>query len=61
MDHTWKMLIGCLAAFALLFLLPALGLGEGVVLFGFLVAMFLCHLFMMFGHRHDDSNKKGGE
>ena len=59
MSHTWKMLIGCLAAFGLLFLLPVLGLGEGVTLFVFLVAMFACHLFMMLGHRHGHSEKKG--
>ena len=61
MSHALKMLVGCLAAFGLLFLLPLFGVGEGVTLFVFVVAMFLCHLLMMLGHGHGhDSEKKEG-
>lgn len=56
MNHARKMLIGCLLAFALLFLLPILGFGEGVTLFVFIIAIFLCHVLMMLGHKHDENH-----
>ena len=58
MSHALKMLLGCLAAFGLLFLLPWLGAGEGVTMFAFIVAMFLCHLLMAVGHGHDHHGDK---
>lgn len=59
MDHALKTLLGCLVAFGLLFLLPLLGFGEGVTLFAFIVAMFLCHLLLAVwhGHAHDDDDE----
>ena len=59
MSHALKMLIGCIAAFGLLFLLPLLGVGSGVTLFVFIVAMFLCHALMMLGHGHASDEKEG--
>lgn len=56
MSHAWKMLIGCLLAFVVLFLLPVFGVGEGTALFVFVAAMFLCHAMMMFGHKHGDDD-----
>lgn len=50
MSHSRRMLIGCLAAFGLLFLLPILGIGVQATVPGFLVVMFLCHQFMLRGH-----------
>lgn len=61
MSHALKMMIGCVAAFGLLFLLPVLGLGEGATLFGFLVVMFLCHLFMLSRHANGHDRRKGDE
>ncbi len=54
MDHALKTLLGCLAAFGLLVLLPRLGAGEGLTLFVFIVAMFLCHLLLAVGHDHHE-------
>lgn len=62
MRHAIWMLIGCVGAFLLIFLLPVLGVSSGVTLLIFLFAMFACHLLMIFGHRHGDEqtgNEKG--
>lgn len=60
MNHTLRMLLGCLLPFLVIFLLPLLGLGEGISLFLFIVLMFGCHLFMMkgHGHAHEDPQSK---
>jgi hypothetical protein len=50
MSHSLKMLLGCLLPLLLIFVLPLLGVGEGVTLFVFILLMFACHLFMMRGH-----------
>lgn len=50
MNHTLRMLLGCLLPLMLIFLLPLFGLGEGGTLFIALVLMFACHLLMIGGH-----------
>lgn len=50
MNHTLRMLLGCLLPLLLIFLLPLFGLGEGVTLFVALVLMFACHLLMIGDH-----------
>lgn len=55
MSHTLKMLLGCLLPLLLIFLLPVVGLGEGVTLFVALVLMFACHLLMIRGDHGDHS------
>lgn len=59
MSHTVRMLIGCILPLLLIFVLPLLGVGEGVTLFIFIVLMFACHLLMMGGH-HGRAHDKGG-
>lgn len=58
MKPAWKtilMLIGCTIPLLLIFLAPALGLGESSRLLVFVVLMFACHLLMPHhsGHRHE--------
>lgn len=67
MRHLIWHLIGCILPLLLIFLLPLFGVGEGVVLFVFIVLMFGCHLLMMQGHGHghgtedaDNSRTQGG-
>lgn len=61
MTHAIKMLIGCVIAFLLLFLLPILGFGDGVPVFVFLAAMFVCHLLMLGVHgRHQSADHPDG-
>lgn len=50
MNHTLRMLLGCLLPLALIFVLPLFGVGSGMTLLVFLVLMFGCHLMMMGGH-----------
>lgn len=56
MSHSIKMLLGCLLPLALLFVLPILGVDEGIVMFAAIALMFACHLFMIRDHlgEHDD-------
>lgn len=62
MNHSLKMLIGCLVPLLLIFLLPYFGITEGWGMFLFIVLMFGCHLFMMGGHGdYDDHQNKGGK
>lgn len=56
MNHTLRMVLGCVFPMVLIFLLPLFGVGEGVSLFVFLVLMFGCHLLMMGGHHEDHGN-----
>lgn len=44
MKHLLIMLLGCGLPILLIFLLPALGVGEGWTLAIFLVLMLFCHL-----------------
>ncbi|MGE4093975.1 MAG: hypothetical protein AB7G75_24400, partial [Candidatus Binatia bacterium] len=50
MSHTLRMLLGCLLPLALIFVLPLLGVDQGISLFIFLILMFACHLLMLGGH-----------
>lgn len=52
MKHGLLHILGCLIPIALIFLLPALGVGSGVTFTAFIILMFACHLFMMGGHGH---------
>ncbi len=61
MSHTLRMILGCLIPLALIFVLPALGVGRGMTLFVFIVLMFFCHLFMMPGHHHGQASKHASE
>jgi len=56
-SHPVRMLIGCILPFALIFVLPLFGVGEGVTLTVFIVLMLGCHLMMMGGHGMDKTNK----
>jgi len=46
MKHVIMMLIGCVLPFLLIFILPALGVSNDVMLIIFIVLMLGCHLFM---------------
>ena len=59
MSHTIKMVLGCLLAVSLIFILPLFGVSKGVVLVVFIVAMLGCHLLMMGGHRGGHDHKDG--
>ena len=59
MSHAIKMLLGCLLAVSLIFILPLFGLSQGVVLVIFIVVMLGCHLLMMGGHRDGHDHKDG--
>lgn len=66
MNHTLRMLLGCLLPLALIFVLPLFGVGSGVTLLVFVGLMFMCHLMMMGGHghghgRHDHDPSQGKE
>lgn len=60
--HTLRMIIGCVLPLLLIFLAPAIGLGNNVALLIFIAAMFVCHLLMPMnhhdgnGHSHDHKN-----
>lgn len=59
--HSIRMLIGCLVPLALIFILPLFGVGEGVILFVFIILMLGCHLMMMGEHGkhgHGDDNEE---
>ena len=56
MKHNLMMIIGCVLPLLLIFILPLFGVRGDVGIFGFIVLMFLCHLFMMREMRED----KGG-
>lgn len=53
MKHSLVHLLGCLLPLPVIFLLPLLGVGEGIGLFLAIVLMCACHLFMMGPHRHE--------
>ena len=61
MNHHIRMLIGCLLPLLLIFVLPLLGVGQGVSLFVFIILMFGCHLMMMGGHAKHEHNKPDKE
>ena len=59
--HLFWMVIGCVAPLALIFILPVIGIrGTWPVAVG-LGAMFVIHLLMMMGHRHEDEDQEGQE
>lgn len=60
MKHHWLHIAGCVLPLLLIFLLPLFGVGEGAILFVFIVVMFGCHLLMMGGHRHGDASDMRG-
>ncbi|QDV83750.1 hypothetical protein TBK1r_26920 [Stieleria magnilauensis] len=65
MSHFWRMLLGCMIPIAMIFVLPLLGVSEGVTLAVFLVLMLGCHLLMVPSHHsghldHDHQHKDQG-
>lgn len=61
MKHTLRMLAGCVLPWLLIFILPLLGISEGITLFVAIVLMFACHLLMVGGHHHDDDETQHEE
>lgn len=61
MNHTLRMLIGCLVPLALIFVLPLFGVGSGATLAIFIVLMFFCHLMMIGGHHHGSHQYRSPE
>jgi hypothetical protein len=61
MKHVIMMLIGCVLPFLLIFILPALGVSNDVMLVIFIVLMLGCHLFMGhagYGKEHHEQRNK---
>lgn len=53
MNHSIKMIIGCMVPFLLLFLLPQFGVTDGLTFLLFAMFMLACHLVMTgVGHGH---------
>ena len=42
--HSWLVLLGCMVPLLMIFVLPLLGVREGLIVPIALVAMLLCHL-----------------
>lgn len=67
MNHSLRMLLGCLLPWTLIFILPLFGIDQGVTFFIFLGLMFACHLLMLGGHHRspqageDFGASKGGK
>jgi hypothetical protein len=61
--HILPMIIGCGLPLLVIFFAPALGLGSGVSLLIFIVAMFACHLLMPMHHHgsHTDTQQSNSE
>lgn len=59
MNHTLRMLLGCLLPLALIFVLPLLGVDQGITFFIFLMLMFACHLLMLGGHQRSHQSGRG--
>ncbi len=60
-NHLIWMIIGCTLPLLLIFLAPAIGLGQNYSLFLFILAMFAIHLLMPHehgGHQHHSSPSK---
>ncbi len=56
MSHSLRMMLGCILPLIAIFVLPLLGIDQGVTLFIFIVAMFACHLVMMGHHKHGSNH-----
>ena len=56
MNHTLRMIIGCVFPMAMVFLLPLFGVGEGISFLVFVILMFGCHLLMMGSHHGNHGN-----
>ncbi len=61
MSHAIWMLVGCVGALMLIFVLPLLGVSSGVTLAIVIIVMFACHLFMVLGHGHGDEQSGDGK
>jgi hypothetical protein len=51
-----RMLAGCVLPLLLIFLLPLMGISEGITLLVAIVLMFACHLLMMGGHHMENGH-----
>ena len=60
MNHSLRMLLGCLLPLGLIFVLPLFGVGSGVTLLVFVVLMFGCHLMMLGGHAPGKGHEHAG-
>lgn len=64
MNHSLKMLLGCLIPLLVIFALPTFGVSSDAATLVFIVLMFACHLFMMKGHGGHEhghqATRKGG-
>lgn len=59
-SHWIWMVIGCGLPLLLIFFAPALGITGNNGLFGFIILMFVLHLFMPHGaHKHAGHSKEG--
>jgi hypothetical protein len=61
MKHVIMMLIGCVLPFLLIFILPALGVSNDLMLVIFIVLMLGCHFFMghgSYGKEHHEQRNK---
>jgi hypothetical protein len=58
--HIFWMVIGCTVPLLLIFIAPLIGLGSGMALFIFIIAMFACHLLMPMHHHgnHEHADKQ---
>jgi hypothetical protein len=60
MKHAVLMIIGCLVPLLLIFILPALGVSNEVVLVIGVVLMLSCHFFMIGHHEHGKESDERG-
>lgn len=58
MKHFLHMAAGCVLPFLLIFLLPLLGISEGITLLMAMILMFACHLLIMRGRDQDKSHNE---
>ena len=56
MSHALKMILGCTLPLLLLFVLPLLGIGDGVTLFVAILPRLRRTHFRTHGHRHSASH-----
>jgi len=67
MNHSLRMMLGCLLPWTLIFILPLFGIDQGLTFLIFLGLMFACHLLMLGGHHRspqpdeDFGASKGGK
>mgnify|MGYP002625967066 CR=1 FL=1 len=58
MNHSLKMILGCLLPLLLIFILPLFGVSQTISIWLFLILMFGLHLLMMRGHGGTERNHR---